>query len=151
MRKLFFVVLLFTGLLLTAGTSYAQIRKLPSEVTNALQAKYPEAKNVEWSDKITNFTASFNLVDGKYKARFSADGEWEGSEKEITKEALPATVKDGFSKSKYADWKPGTSRIIYLPDGKTQQYFVSVSKGDLQKKNLLFNSEGQLLKDNITL
>jgi hypothetical protein len=39
---------------------------------------------------------------------------------------------------------------IALPGDKVQ-YRIEVGKSDLQKKNLLFNSEGRLLKDKITL
>jgi hypothetical protein len=59
-------------------------------------------------------------------------------------------VKDGFSKSKYADWEMKEFYLIELPDD-VVQYRVHIAKNDVQKKNLLFSSEGQLIKDNITL
>jgi hypothetical protein len=39
--------------------------------------------------------------------------------------------------------------FIELPDEVTQ-YRILVAKNDIQKKNLLFNSDGKLLRENIT-
>jgi hypothetical protein len=41
--------------------------------------------------------------------------------------------------------------VVYYNPGNITQYGIQVSKSDLQKKNLLFSSDGQLLKDNSTL
>jgi hypothetical protein len=39
---------------------------------------------------------------------------------------------------------------IELP-ADVKQYRLRVAKSDIQQKNLLFNEEGKLLKDNLTL
>ncbi len=58
---------------------------------------------------------------------------------------------DGLSKSKYAvDWKVGTVFERSLP-GNVTQYRLEIAKSDLQKRDLLFSSVGQLLKDGSTL
>ncbi|MHA4812451.1 PepSY-like domain-containing protein [Flavitalea flava] len=145
-----FCMLFSFGLLLTAVSVNAQFRKIPGVVTDSLKAKYPNAKNVTWEDKLSLFKASFSLDSGNFEAKFSSKGEWKSSERKITPEQIPAPVKDGLSKSKYADWKVGTVIIRYLP-GNITQYAISVSKSDFQKKNLLFGDTGQLLKDNTTL
>ena len=150
MKKFVLVPLLFTGLFFLSGSLGAQIRKIPPEVTEALKSKYPEAGAVTWKDRFSAFYASFELKGEKYEARFSSRGEWQSTENEITRENLPAEVKDGLDKSKYADWKLRSVYNIELP-GNRIQYRIQVSKSDLQKKNLLFNHEGRLLKDNITL
>jgi hypothetical protein len=61
-------------------------------------------------------------------------------------------VKDGLSKSKYAgaEWEIRDVTVKYLP-GNVTQYQIQVAKNDVQKKNLLFSNDGQLLKDNNTL
>lgn len=150
MKKNVFVCL---GLVLVSfafAPSFAQIRKIPSEVTEALKQKYPDAENVSWKDKLSVFAASFEMNNEKYEARFNDKGEWKSTEKEISEEELPDQVKDGFEKSKYADWEMKYISFIELPDDETQ-YRILVAKNDIQKKNLLFNSNGKLLKDNITL
>lgn len=141
------LLLMFTAF---TSVSLAQVRKIPSEATESLKTKYPEAKNVSWSDKLTGFVASFQIGDENYKARFSSKGVWEKTEKELSQEKLPPAIKDGFDKSKYADWEFKSARQLSLP-GDAAQYVIVVSKGKVQKKNLLFSDKGQLLKDNYTL
>ncbi|MDR3714920.1 MAG: PepSY-like domain-containing protein [Puia sp.] len=149
MRRLFF--LLLTGGMLMAGHSVkAQIGSLPSQVTDSLKARYPNASKVSWKDRIGYAQANFMIDTSKYEARFRKNGTWVSTEKTIGQAALPAPVNDGLRKSKYADWKIKTVYQVYLP-GSVIQYHILVSKSDLQKRNLLFSPEGQLLKDNITL
>ena len=149
MKKLL-VVLFLTLVCGSTFPVFAQFRKIPAEVTEALKSKYPDANNVSWKDKISVFVASFNMDNEKYEARFDEKGEWKSTTKEISKDALPKEVKDGWEKSKYADWDLNVVYSIELPDD-VMQYRLQVSKSDIQKKNLLFNSDGKLLKDNITL
>ena len=148
MKKIFLL-----ALVLSAGLTYtvnAQIRKLPAEVTNSFSEKYPDAKNVEWKDKLSNFSAGFEWKDEKYEAHFNKKGEWLSTDKEIDINDLPAKVKDGFDKSKYSDWETKNVYRIDMPDDRIN-YRVHVSKSTIQKKILLFNEKGKLLKDNLTL
>jgi murein L,D-transpeptidase YafK len=150
MKKFFSISLLSVAMIFLASNSFAQIRKIPAEVTEALKQKYPDASNVTWKDKLTVFSANFEMNNEKQEARFTDKGEWKSTEKEITEDGLPGEVKDGLSKSKYADWEIKSVIYIDLPDNKIQ-YRIQVAKSNVQKKNLLFTSEGQLLKDNVTL
>ena len=140
-------------LLVMAMTSSAdaQIRKIPAEVTDAFKEKYPEASNVEWKDKLTYFVAVFKQDGVQYEARFTKKGDWKDTENAIETEELPEEVNEGYGKSKYADeWKIEAAYKIVLPNDQVQ-YRVLARKSDLQKKNILFSSEGRLLKDNMTL
>ncbi|HLX91178.1 MAG TPA: PepSY-like domain-containing protein [Puia sp.] len=150
MKKLMTLSILFACSFGFISNSFGQFRKIPAEVTEALKSRYPGASNVSWKDKISVFVASFDMGNGKYQARFDENGEWKSTEKEITKDELPENIKDGWEKSKYADWNLNNVYSIELPDN-VMQYRLQVSKSDVQKKNLLFNSDGKLLRDNITL
>lgn len=149
MKKILFVVGLALSMLGYQAAT-AQIRKIPAEVTNAFSEKYAEAKNVEWKDKLSNFVASFELEGEKLEARFNKKGVWQNTEKELDVNDLPDAIKDGLSKSKYADWELKSLYKIMLPDEKVQ-YRLHVSKTTVQQKNLLFSDNGKLLKDNLTL
>jgi hypothetical protein len=127
-----------------------QLRPVPAEVTNALAVKFPAAKNVEWRDKITEYHAIFSDEGLKCEAKFKVDGTWISSEKSIGKDTLPSSIKEGLRLSKYADWEILSAFIIYLPGGVTQ-YHVVVTKTDLGRKILFFNTQGQLLKENLSL
>lgn len=150
MKRLFPVFL--TLFLLAAGiaTSFAQVRKIPAEVTEAFKQKYPTATNVEWRDRLSNFSAVFESGNAYYEARFNSKGEWQLTENEIEGSDLPDEVKDGYDKSKYADWEIGKVHKIELSDG-SFQYRIESIKNDVRKKNLYFNSQGRLVKDRITI
>lgn len=150
MLKKILPILTVILVLFAVQSLHAQLRKVPGAVTDALKEKYPAAEKVEWKDKITVFQANFEMDGTSYAARFNSKGEWQSTEKTISETDLPASVKDGFEKSKYSDWEIKSVSLISLPEDKTQ-YHLFVAKSDLQKKNLLFNPEGKLLRDSITL
>jgi len=146
-KKLAFFI---CSVFLIASTAHAQFRKIPGVVTDSFKVKYPNAKSVSWKDNVTSFQATFSLDSDTYEARYNSKGVWQQSEKKIKEADIPAAVKDGLSKSKYADWKLGTLIHRDLPGNKVE-YTISVSNGTLSKRNLTFSSEGQLKKDAITL
>lgn len=149
MKKIFSLVLIIAAVGFAVNAN-AQIRKIPAEVTNAFSEKYADAKNVEWKDKLSYFASSFEWKGDKYEAHFNKKGEWLNTEKELQVSDLPSAVKDGFDKSKYTDWETKSVYRIDLPEDKVN-YRVHISKSSVQKKILLFNAEGKLLKDNVTL
>ena len=150
MKKLFTFLLSIFVLVFAVTTSFGQVRKIPSEVTEAFKSKYPSATNVEWRDKLSNFSAVFEEGDQQYEARFNSKGEWQLTENEIDENDLPDEVREGFEKSKYADWEIAKVHKIELADG-SLQYRIESVKSDVRKKNLYFNSEGRLIKDRITI
>lgn len=138
---------IMTALLLLSVISFAQIRKIPAEVTNALKAKFPNATDVSWKDKLSSWEAEFTESGVKTSAYFSGKGEWKETDKEMTFEALPADVKVGLSKSKYSEWTPGSVTAIWKQD-KALQYRIYVEKSSIvQKKYLYFSEKGVLQRE----
>ena len=136
--------------LLSASVSYAQIRKIPAEVTQSLKDKYPMATEIEWKDKIRGFTATFILNEEKHVANFTNEAIWESTETDIQESELPEVVRDSYGKSKYSDWEIGGVQKIELPEEKIQ-YRILVIKSEFRRKNLYYSPEGKLLKDKVTL
>ncbi len=152
MKKLLYL-LLICGSLFSAVGAKAQFGAIPGVVTDSFKVKYPTATSVSWSGKLGSFQATFTLQNEKHVAKYNKKGEWQNTTKEITKDAMPAAVKDGLAKSKYADateWEVRGVTVRYLP-GSITQYIILVAKNDIQKRNLLFSSDGQLMKDGNTL
>lgn len=149
MKKIFLAatVVAMIGFTNLAG---AQIRKIPAEVTEAFKEKYPDTKNVSWKDKLTGFQVSYEMNGDKYQSRFSNKGEWQQTEKEITEDALPAEVRDGYSKSKFTDWELKEVSMIENKDDSIQ-YRLFVRKSGVEKKYLYFDKDGRLVKDAITI
>jgi hypothetical protein len=138
MKKLLFLIL--PAALITAPV----FAKIPAKVTDALQAKYAGAANVEWKHNIGKYKATFNLGEYQVKAKFDRKGKWLESEKMLRKDMLPVTVKNSLSKSKYSHWKIKTSYEEYLPNEKSY-YHITVAKGDFSRKSLTFDHQGQLI------
>ena len=150
MKKIFPSILIIFVFSLVSFSADAQIRKIPASVTDSFREKYPNATGVEWRDKLSSFTAVFTVDGVNYEAKYSGKGEWQSTENELEPEALPDVVNQGFEKSKYTDWNIEKVHRIQLP-GDVIQYRIQIGKGDVQKKNLLFNDKGRLLRDRITL
>jgi hypothetical protein len=136
------------GLIISIG-SFAQLRDIPAEVTDAFSKQYPGAEQVVYKDNLKNFHVHFTLAGDKYIAKYNSKGEWKESEKSTDIVKLPQPVQDGFNKSKYADWKI-TEVVSLLMPKDAEHYKIRVEKGELQKKNLYFNKEGRLTKDGLT-
>lgn len=141
------IMLLVT--LLTVPT-FAQLRKIPFDVTDAFMSRYPHAEKLEWRDKLTAFEAHFYLNGFEMTADFSARGDWQKTEKFLNLNTLHNEVADGFKKCKYAGWA-----IISIAEisiiSEPVVYRMLVKKTSLQKKYLYFNARGKLLRETITL
>ena len=147
MRKSVSLFFVFFAFVFTAS---AQLRKIPSEVTDAFQAKYPTARNVEYSDMLATIHVHFMLDSARMLAKYNPNGLWKETEKEWSFDRLGKEVQEGFEKSKYAaDWKIKEATIIYLPGG--EQYRIKVEKNNLKKKYLFFDKKGRLLRDSLTI
>jgi hypothetical protein len=143
-------MLSFVFVLFLATQVNAQLRKIPSAVTEAFKNKYSAASNVEWKDRITSYSAVFELDGKKHEAFFDDDGSWKHTTTAIDQNEIPAAVNDGLDKSKYGEWEFDRAERIERSDSQTD-YRIIVRKGDIRKKSLLFSSEGKLKKDNYKL
>lgn len=144
MKKIIAALLVIT---IFAGSAMAQIRKIPSEVTNALNERFPGAEDVSWKDNLTSWEADFSHKGVRFHAFFTGKGEWKETDKYIEFDDLPEDVKEGLEKSKYSEWTPGAVAEITKKD-KELQYRIYVEKSSLiQKKYLYFNKKGQLQRE----
>src|SRR5688500_11736703 len=110
------MVLMVIGLLSTSAA--AQIREVPPVVKEVFGKQYPDAQNVEYKDLLASVQVHFTQADEKYIAKYNVKGMWRETEKEWNFDHLVAAVKDGFSKSKYADWEVEETKVIYRPTNK---------------------------------
>ena len=138
------------GFILFSFFSFAQVREIPESVKETFTSQYPDAENVTYEDNLVSVQVHFQLSGEKMKASYNNKGRWKDTEKDWSFDQLSETIKDGFQKSKYADWKVVETKIIYLPGG-SDRYRVKVEKSDLHKKYVYFNQAGRLVDDDITL
>lgn len=143
------IIALIAIVAFSVNTLHAQLRTIPAEVTNGFADKYPDATNVVWQDQLVDYKVSFDNNGNNYRAKFTNKGEWKITERQIDLEFLPKPVHKGFSKSEYADWDIMELNIVKTPEN-DRQYKLTVAKNKINKRDLLFNEDGYLVKDNFT-
>ena len=146
-RKFVLIVLSF---FFSISFAYAQSDDVPQAVKQTFTKQYSNAENVEYKDNLLKVWVNFTLNGDKMKANYKKDGQWENTEKDWSYDKLPAAVQDGFKKSKYADREVEETKVIYRAGG-TERYRLKVKKNALQKKYVFFNTQGQLVDDDITI
>ncbi|SMO67387.1 PepSY-like domain-containing protein [Solitalea koreensis] len=129
----------------------AVAQKVPEKVKEAFHNKYPSATEVVWENQLIRYIVSFELKNTSSTAVFSSGGNWQSTTTPLEEKEVPASVKDGFDKSKYAeDWEIQKTEKVESPEY-SLLYKVYVAKNDIQKKNLFFTKDGRLFKENLTL
>lgn len=119
-------------------------------VTSHFASMFPQAKNIEWRDKVSDYQVFFLLDNAKCEAKFDIDGKWISTEKQIENDSIPAAIGDSLRSGKYADWNIQSVFVLHFPDLPIQ-YHVVVAKNDMPNKILFFNKSGQILKENPSL
>ena len=145
--------MLILGFMLLIGATpiLAQLREVPPKAEAALKEKYGEADSVNWVDNLINFTAVFQYQGSEYKMRFTNSGNWQMTEKTISAKDVPATVLDGFAKSKFGDKEAEKWWLVETPKIKEPQYRALVVRSTVEKKYLYFEPGGRLVKETIAM
>ncbi len=106
---------------------------------------FPGATGVKWEKKQDYYVAEFYVDKREMEAWYDNVGKLYITEKDISREELPAAVEDAFQKSAYADWKIDDIDQ-YDRDGYETIYILEVERGD-DEVDLVYNKEGILLKE----
>ena len=138
------------GLIFISNILFAQVREIPEAVKETFTSQYPGAENVTYEDNLVSVQVHFKLNGENMIAAYNNKGRWKDTEKDWSFDQLPEAVKDGFQKSKYADWKVTEVKMIFRPGG-SDRYRIKAEKNDIQKKHIFFNKAGRLVDDSITL
>jgi len=144
--------LLLTGVILftITLTSFSQLREIPQAVRETFANQYPKAENTDFKDFLAKVEVNFEMNGEQLVATYTNKGDWRGTEKDYRLDELEEQIKDGFQKSKFAEWDITETKVLYLPGG-SEQYRIRVRKSDVQKKYLYFNTKGRLLREAVTL
>jgi len=144
--------LLLTGVILftITLTSFSQLREIPQAVRETFANQYPKAENTDFKDFLAKVEVNFEMNGEQLVATYTNKGDWRGTEKDYRFDELEEQIKDGFQKSKFAEWDITETKVLYLPGG-SEQYRIRVRKSDVQEKYLYFNTKGRLLREAVTL
>src|SRR5690349_24956275 len=110
-------IFLAMAFMLLSGVAFSQVREIPAEVKETFTTQYPDAEDVNYEDKLVSVQVLFTVKGEKMVASYTNKGKWKETEKAWSFEQLPEEVKDGFQKSKYAEWKVIDTKIVYSPGG----------------------------------
>lgn len=148
MTKKFLAIAAFTiASIVGTNAVNAQFRSVPSAVTESFKDKFSKAEDVSWKDKITSFTASYQLKGHNCTSWFDSDGTWKQTETEFSFSELPRKVRKTFADSQYAKWK--VERISEIQRSDNSLVYKLYVKGEsfIDKKDLYFNENGELIKN----
>lgn len=109
-------------------------KEVPAEIIKSFKAKYPGQYAYEWERKKKSgvYEAEFNMDGKKYEARFTSEGIWISTSRDIKKSEVPQAVWDSIAKSEYASWDKDDCEEIQLPSGTV--FRIEVEKGDHEKR-----------------
>lgn len=116
-----------------------------NSVTEAFQAKYPNAADVTWEKKGEYEKAEFTNAGLECDAWFDQSGQWMLTETDMSFAILPVVVKNGFSESMYGSWKvEDTKKIEQL--NMPVVYRLEIESGN-NEMVIYLNEEGELVKE----
>lgn len=115
------------------------------EVQAAFNAKYPQAKDVEWELKGDYAVVDFNWDGGEHSAWFNPlSAAWYMTETDVRYENLPEPILTAHKASKYADWRVDDVDKL-TREGMETLYVIEVEKGE-SELDLFYSSTGILVK-----
>jgi hypothetical protein len=148
MKKILVILSLFIYVMSNTSVQ-AQVVDVPKKSKEHFFKKYPEAKNADWNNNVVNYSVKFLLNDATSRAYYNLDGSWGYTETYMEEAQLPETVKDSFSKSRFADWKKESFASVENNKGKTA-YRIEIKKG-IEKKTIFFDKAGKEVKSSMAL
>jgi uncharacterized membrane protein YkoI len=132
---------------LMSGFASAQKLKeseVPEAVKNAFNQKFSGVKEVKWSkESATVFEVEFEVAEHEQSATFDNSGRWTGTETEIKKSELPATVQATIAKE-FSGYKIDEAEKAESPDHGSF-YEVELKNGK-QKYEVQLSAEGKVIK-----
>lgn len=118
-------------------------QEAPKLVKEAFSHKFPNVKNVKWSqEKNTEWEAEFKMGKTEYSANFSADGTWKETEHAISINDVPVVVQTSLKKS-YPDYQIKEVEISETKSGSVYEFEIKKGKSSLE---IVFDNNGKIVK-----
>jgi hypothetical protein len=144
MKNLMLITVLLVAFSMQSCAQKSDSKDVPEKVLSAFNAKFPDAKKVEWDmEKDTEWEAEFKWNGKEYSANFSTDGEWRETEYEIKETEIPSNIRAILDQN-FSDYEIEEPEVADTPSGKSyemevevgeEEYEVTIDpKGNLTKK-----------------
>lgn len=120
--------------------------EVPKIVRDGVKKKYPQVYiyEWEWKKKRNVYQVEFIIKGYEYEADFTTEGVWVKTERDLSRNDIPAAVWESFNKTQYASWK-----IDDLEEHNTPKYksvFAFEVKSNKTKVLLYFLPSGELVE-----
>jgi Putative beta-lactamase-inhibitor-like, PepSY-like len=137
------VITLVLSILITVFAE-AQVINIPKATKEHFAKKYPDAKEVDWHNNVANYEVKFRNSKGVHRAYYHMDGTWDFTETYIEASQVPAAVNASLAKSRFSDWKLGSTSLVENNKGQ-KLYRLEVKKG-IEKKFVFYDKNGKEIK-----
>lgn len=115
------------------------------EVQNAFNAKYPQARDVEWELKGNYAVVDFDWNGVEHSAWFDpSSASWYMTETDIRYADVPQAVRTAHEAGEYAGWRVDDVDML-TREGMETLYVIEVEKGETEV-DLFYSSSGVLVK-----
>lgn len=149
--------ILLGALLLGSGVASAEEKKIPESqvprpVIAAVGKKYPDAKLKGFEKetdqgKIRYEVSIVSTSKGSVDIDLSPEGKILAEETKIKTAALPKTVKNGVSTSKYQAWKVTGWEKVIENERDDQPFYEGVFLSKDKKVEVVFDAQGKITKE----
>ena len=107
-------------------------RNVPPNVLTAFNAKFPDAKSVEWEmEDEAEWEAEFEWKGKEYSANFSTAGDWMETEYEIAESEVPTTIRDILS-ANFEQYEIEEVEIAETVKGQVYEFEIEVGEEELE-------------------
>jgi hypothetical protein len=129
-----------------ASAQKVEESKVPAAVTKVFKAKYPNVKDADWEKEGADYEVEYLMATKKYESKFSADGKWMETETKMKVTEIPQSVKTGWAKTEYKDWKIEKVSQVESSDATMSSFYeLEVEKAG-KEKEVCVSSDGKVLK-----
>lgn len=144
MKNLMLITVLLVAFNMQSCAQKSDNKNIPEKLLSAFNAKFPDAKKVEWEmESDSEWEAEFKWNGKEYSANFSTDGEWRETEYEIKESEIPFNIRAILDQN-FSDYEIEAPEISETSTGKSyemeieageEEYEVTIdTKGNLTKK-----------------
>ena len=138
MKKLI-LLLLIGGLFTKAEAQKLSAKDVPSAVMNAFNKAYPSIKDVDWSKKGDDYTASYDSKKVDNSVTYEVNGKLIETEIKIAPSTLPSGVMEYVKKNYKEDEVKEASKI-------TDASGTVTYEAEVKDLDLIFDSKGDFIK-----
>lgn len=143
MENLMLITVLSVAFSMQSCAQKSDNKDVPEKVLSAFNAKFPDAKKVEWEmENDSEWEAGFKWNGIEYSANFSIGGEWRKTEYEIKESEIPSNIRAILDQN-FSDYEIEDPEIAETPTGKSYELEIEVGEEEFE---VTIDPQGNLTK-----